>query len=184
MTLRAVSPAEAADVMNLYAFVAPAKPLFVRAAIVQFARSESIAFRDDGGTLAAALLYPLDPERPGERLAELAFICLPDLSRHMLAFIRLAHLTRDRLANDGLLRVRAHVRTGHRPGRRMALMLGMRLVGTVGDFERYEFEGSPHECIRPGRQDAVHGAGHIRPGRPDQAAERAGTDLARSPTAD
>lgn len=158
MPLRATSPAPLPDVLDLFAASVVMKPLHVKCAIVQAARSESIAWYEGGRPIAAAMLYPLDLETPGERLLELAFVCRPELARHMLAFLREAHLTRDRLANDGPVRVRAHVRTGHRPGARMAAILGMRPVGIFGGFERFEFEGQPHEFIRPGRQIAVHGA--------------------------
>jgi hypothetical protein len=163
-------------VLDLFAASMVMKPLHVKCAIVQAARSESIAWYDGGRPIAAAMLYPLEPERPGERLVELAFVCLPELRRHMLAFVRLAHLTRDRLANDGPVRVRAHVRTGHRPGSRMATMLGMRLVGTFGGFERYEFEGAEDGRIRVSGTPGTHwhrsrrggeqadDAGHLRAG--------------------
>ncbi|OKO67672.1 hypothetical protein AC629_42580 [Bradyrhizobium sp. NAS80.1] len=163
MSLRVASPAPLPDVMDLFAASVPMKPINVKAAIVQAARSESFAFYAGAGAIAAAMLYPLPAEKPGERLVELAFVCRPELAQHLRALLRLAHLTRDQLANDGPVRVRAHVRSGHLPGSRLAALLGMRMVGTFGGFERFEFEGSPHECIRPGRQDAVHGAGHLRP---------------------
>jgi hypothetical protein len=149
VTLREI-PAALPDVLDLFAAAGLMKPLHFKAAMVQISRSELFAWSAGGAPIAAGMLYPMDPERPGERLVELAFVCRPEISRHMLAFIRSAHLTRRRLANDGPIRVRAHVRTGHLPGSRMAAMLGMRPAGTFGDFERFEFEGSLDEpvCFR------------------------------------
>jgi hypothetical protein len=142
VTLRLVTPAPAGAVLDLYAASVPMKPINVKAAILQLARSENFAFYAGEAPIAAALLYPLPAEIPGERLVELAFVCRPELSRHMLAFIRLAHLMRARLAKDALLRVRAHVRRDPRPGHRLAALLGMTLVGRFGAFARYEVEGS------------------------------------------
>jgi hypothetical protein len=143
MTLRATSPAPMVDVLDLYAATVPQKPINVKAAILQHARSESEIYfaGDETAPIAAAMYYPLPAEIPGERLVELAFVCRPQLARHLLSFVRLTQLTRARLANDGPVRVRAHVRSGHLPGRRLAVLCGLRLVGTFDGFERWEFQG-------------------------------------------
>lgn len=156
MSLRAVTPAPIGDVVTVYTATAPMKPVNVAAMILQHARSTSIAYYADDDLLAVAMFYPLDPERPDEDLAELTLACLPALAHHMIPFIRLARLTRARLANDGHVRIRAHIRTGHRPGARLARLCGMVPVGVSGSFQRWEFEGRSDECICERRADTVH----------------------------
>lgn len=161
MTLRATSPAPMADVLDLYAAALPVmKPIDVKAAILQHARSASEIYRDAGGrAIAAAMYYPLPAEAPGERLVELAFVCRPELAGHLISFVHTFHLTRARLANDGPVRVRAHVRTGHLPGRRLAALCGMRQTGTAAGFERWEIAlEPPHERLRRRDQVAVRRA--------------------------
>jgi hypothetical protein len=161
MTLRATSPAPLADVLDLYAASVPQKPLNVKAAILQHARSYSEVYIDgDGRAVAAAMYYPRPAERHGEPLVELVFVCRPELSRHLLAFVHSFHLTRARLAEDGPIRVRAFVHSGHLPGRRLAALCGMQLIETAGGFERWEIalEGAPDECIRQRDQIPFHRA--------------------------
>jgi hypothetical protein len=149
------------EVLDLYAASVPMKPLNVKAAILQHARSDSeiyFAAGDDVHAIAAAMYYPLPAETPGVRLFELAFVCRPAMAGHLIAFVHLSHLTRARLANDGPVRVRAHVRRGHRPGARLALLCGMTLAGSCGAFDRWEFWGSPDVAIRPRHQIALHRA--------------------------
>lgn len=165
MTLRATSPAMLNEIADLYAQAVPMKPVTFKAMVVQLARSESFVFLDaDDRAIAAAMLYPLPAERfgqdgrerpDGERLVELAFVCRPEISRHLVGLIHLAHSTRARLAKDGV-RVRAHVRADHRPGHRLAVLCGMTLIGRFGAFDRYEFEGAGDDGICAGHQDAVH----------------------------
>jgi hypothetical protein len=160
MTLRLVTPGMLHEVLDLYAVAVPMKPINVKAAILQHARSESFVFfaGDDVAPIAAALLYPLDPERPGERLVELAFVCRPDLARHILSLIRHAHLTRARLVQSGPVRVRAHVHSNHLPGHRLAALCGMTMVGRFGAFDRYEFEGQPDVQLCQRSEIALHRA--------------------------
>lgn len=161
MTLRATSPAMLHEVLDLYAASIPMKPINVKAAILQHARSDSeiyFATGDDVHAIAAAMYYPLPAETAGERLFELAFVCRPALAGHLISFLHLSHLTRARLANDGPVRVRAHVRRGHRPGARLALLCGMTPAGSYGAFDRFEFKGPSDGAIRPRHQVAVHRA--------------------------
>jgi hypothetical protein len=123
------------------------KPVNAAAAQLPAVRSETFGLSVGRELVAAALLYPLAPERPGEHLVELAFVCRPILSRHMLSLIRHAHLTRVRLVQSGPVRVRAHVHSGQLPGKRLALLCGMKLVGRFGAFGRYEFESQLHERL-------------------------------------
>lgn len=145
------------ELVLLYTDSAPMKPLDFKAMVLQHARSISEVYfdsADDAAPIAAAMYYPLPAETTGERLFELAFVCRPALARHLISFVHLSHLTRARLANDGAVRVRAHVRRGHRPGVRLARLCGMTLAGSFGSFDRFEW-GSPHVAIRPGDQVAV-----------------------------
>lgn len=158
MALRLVTPAPMVEILDLYAEQTSMKPVSAAAARLQAARSESFGLYAGDDLIAAALLYPLRPEHPGERLVELAFVCRPDLARHTLSLIRHAHLTRARLVQSGPLRVRAHVHSDHLPGKRLARLCGMALVGRLGAFERYEFEGLPHERVRQRGAVALHGA--------------------------
>jgi hypothetical protein len=158
MTLRLVTPAPIIEILDLYADHTPMKPINAAAARLQAARSESFGLYAGADLVAAALLYPLRPEQAGERLVELAFVCRPELARHTLSLIRHAHLTRARLVQSGPVRVRAHVHSDHPPGKRLARLCGMALVGRFGAFERYEFEGSPDECVRQRGAVALHGA--------------------------
>lgn len=153
--LRVTSPAMLHEVMDLYAACTPMKPINVKVVILQHARSESDAYFIGDRLIAAAMYYPLPAERPGERLLELAFVCLPELAQHLVAFIHSSQSTRARLAETGPVRVRAHVRSDHRPGRRLAALCGMRMVGTFGAFDRWEFEGAPDVEIRAGHSIAV-----------------------------
>lgn len=141
MPLRAVAPAPLPDVLALYQATAPMKPVTASAAILQAARSDTVGWYDGNRMIAVALFYPLDPERPGERLVELAFACLPDLADHLATFIRAARLTRAQIGQDASNRIRAHVRKGHRPGARLARLCGMKRVGSLGMFDRWEAEG-------------------------------------------
>ena len=116
MTLTVTSPAPVAQILDLYAGAMVLKPLHSKAAILQAARSQSFLFSFGDRPVAAVMLYPLDVERPGERLVELAFVCLPEIRRHLVSLIRHAHFTRAALVQSGPVRVRAHVRHDHSPG--------------------------------------------------------------------
>jgi hypothetical protein len=158
MTLRIVSPAPIVETLELYMDQGRAKPIDMKAAVLQLARSRSDGYFVGDEFMAAAMYYPLAPERPGEDLRELVFVCKPDFAEHMLAFIRSARSTRASLAKDGPVRVRAHVRAGHLPGHRLAVLCGMSLVGVTGSLERFEFEGQPDVAICERDQIALHRA--------------------------
>ncbi|KIZ47387.1 MULTISPECIES: hypothetical protein [Rhodopseudomonas] len=153
--IRAVTPCPFVDVVDLYQAATPMKPRSTAAVLLQAARSESIGWYAGDRLIAAALFYPIDPERPGEDLRELVFVCLPDLARHLTAFIRTARLTRSRLGQDASIRIRAHVRSGHLPGARLARLCGLRLVGPAGRFDCWEAEGPFDERIRQRRAEPV-----------------------------
>lgn len=181
MTITIANPAPLPELLALFAVMMPPKLIVMQAAILQGARSETIGFMDGDRLVAAAMLYPLDAERPGERLVELAFICLPEISQHLIPLIHHAHLTRAALAQSGLVRVRAHVRADHLPGKRLARLCGMDLVGRFGAFDRFEFEGAPDgrasdPCTdldgdrrrRRLRGEQADGAGHLEAGSGDR----------------
>lgn len=147
MTLRAVTPAPMAELLDLYTSNGLGKPINVKAAILQAARSESIGFYDGDRLVAAALLYPLDAERVGEELRELAFACVPDVAPHLVSLIHTARLTRSALVNTGPVRIRARVRLHHKPGQRLAILCGLQRVRIEGWFEIWEFEGSRDDRI-------------------------------------
>lgn len=140
--LRAVSPVPLPALLDLYTVDGTAKPLHVKAAILQGARSESVGWYElgDGSVpdrlLAAALLYPLGAEPGADDVRELVFACRPEISRHLAAVIRTARLSRARMPEG--VRIRATVRAGHVPGRRLALLCGLAFAGEAGGFERYE----------------------------------------------
>lgn len=129
--IRSTTAVPLPELLELYTTDGRAKPLHVRAAILQAARSESVGWWDGNRLLAAALLYPLAPG-----LCELVFACRPEAGRHLVAIIHSARLIRADLPDD--LRIRATVRTGHAPGRRLARLCGFQPAGTAGLFEHYE----------------------------------------------
>lgn len=156
--LHAIRPVPMPALLDLYASIAPLKPLHARAALLQAARSETEGWLLGDRLIAAAMFYPLPQVQPGERHIELAFACLPELRHHLTAFIHATQLTRARLASDGPVRVRALVRTGHRPGARLAVLCGMSRSGSDGAFDVWEFEGRPDGPIRQRRSVAVQRA--------------------------
>lgn len=157
MTLH-LSPAPIGEAMALYLDLMAPKPVNVRTAMLQLARSRREGFYAGGELIAVASYYPLPDETPGEALFELAFVCRPALARHLVSFIHLAHLTPRRLTNDGPVRVRALVRRGHLPGSRLARLCGMTMAGVTGGFERWEFAGAPDGQVCRGDQVALHRA--------------------------
>ncbi len=123
------------------------KPWQAQAFTLQLLRSVTVAFRDGAELVAVAGFMDLPPERPGEQLAEIWFLCRPSLARYLPGFIRLARLTCARAAQDGRVRIRAFVREGHAPGARLAVLCGLRCVAVGDGFERWEWQGE----IRTGR---------------------------------
>ncbi|WP_398468542.1 hypothetical protein [Tardiphaga sp.] len=137
------------------------KPIAAKSAIVMIARSEIEGWYAGDRLMAAALFYPLPPIVPGERYVELAFACRPEFKKHLLPFLRAAELTRARLALNAPVRVRAMVRSGHRPGARLAALCDMVRLGSIGPFDQWEFEGRPHVQIHRRDRITVQRAGHV-----------------------
>jgi hypothetical protein len=134
--------------LDLYASIAPLKPLHARATLLQISRSETEGWFVGERLVAAAMFYPLPAVHPGERHVELAFACRPELRDHLVPFIHAAELTRARLASNGPVRVRALVRTDHRPGARLAVLCGMARTSRGSAFDVWEYEGAPDEIRR------------------------------------
>lgn len=125
--------------LELYEADGRLKPIQVKAAILQGARSEGISYYDDARPwgdrlIGCALLYPLN-----DFTYELVFACRRELARHMLTVIRHARLTAARLPDD--VRIRAVCRRDNVAGRRLAWLIGLRPAGISGDFKRYERHG-------------------------------------------
>lgn len=137
--IRAVTDPPLADVAGLWAESGAVKPLQVKAARLQAVRSETLGWYAGGKIIAAACLYPLDPEIESEDLREIAFACLPEAARHLVPIMHSARLIASRLAHiEGLL-IRARVRAGHRPGQRLAVLAGFHLAANEGGKEIWEW---------------------------------------------
>lgn len=155
MTFRVVTPAPMREVLDLFAATTPMKPVNAKAAVLQLARSETVGYYAGAELVAAAMYYPLPPEQPGEDLRELAFVCRPSFRHYLIPFARHARSMRAALASNGPVRVRALVRRGHAPGRRLAVLCGLSWVCERGAFDVWEFEGGPDGQVRRGDQVAV-----------------------------
>jgi hypothetical protein len=155
MTFRAVTDPPFCDVIALWGVSGAVKPIEAKAARLQAARSETVGFYEFHKMVAAACLYPCDPETPGEDLRELAFACLPEAVGHLVGIIHTARLILSRLAHVEGLRIRARVRAGYEPGRRLARLTGLHLAGAdAAGNERWEWRDGQ---IRRGREIAVRG---------------------------
>lgn len=148
MTLRVQLYPPFVHLLALYAREGVMPRLQFKAAMLQAARAETVGFYDDDTIVAAALLYPLEAERPGEDLRELLFVCVPQAARHVRTIVRAAVAIRARwaltppaLAHSAQVRIRATVMRGHAPGERLAALCGLRPVGHPGPVERWELEG-------------------------------------------
>jgi hypothetical protein len=130
-----------------------------RAATLQLLKSDTVAFRLAGELVAAAGFYPIPSDVPGEELAEVWFVCRPSLAPHIGEFVRLARLTCLRASHCGAVRLRAHVRRGHRPGSRLAVLCSFEKLGEAGGFEVWEWRGGQiHSGADGHRQVAAPGA--------------------------
>lgn len=138
--LTVIAPAPLVDTMALHRRDLRMRRLTAKVLILQLHKSETFGLVDEGGRLFAAVGFlPLVPEREGETLFELWFLCAPELSRHILQLVRLARLIFRRMAESGDVRIRALVRAGHSPGRRLAVLCGMTMSGDEAGFERWEW---------------------------------------------
>lgn len=118
------------DVLELYRATGKSKPWMTKAAILQCARSEKLAFYDGDRLIGCAMFYP------APACTELIFVCLPEASRHMLAIVRAARLTARHLPQDGT--VRARCMRSNIAGRRFTWLCGLRPAGIDGGAKVYE----------------------------------------------
>jgi len=138
--LSVISPAPMVETMALHRQDLRMRRLTAKVLILQLHKSETFGLVDETGRLLATIGFlPLVPERDGEDLLELWFLCAPELGRHILRLARLARLTFRRMSDSGEVRIRALVRAGHAPGRRLAALCGMVLEGDEGGLERWEW---------------------------------------------
>jgi hypothetical protein len=91
-----------------------------RGVLAQLRNDDSAAVYRDGEPVALVMFR----NRFGS--IQMALCLSPDAVPHLRRLVRLAQLTLDRLAHDRP--VVARVRPGHRPGERMAAMVGFRRV--------------------------------------------------------
>lgn len=128
------------------------KPWQSKGMLLQLLGSLTVAFREGPDLVAAAGFFPLPPEESGEELAEIWLACRPELARNLTAFVKLARLTCLRASQDGTVRLRAFVREGHRPGQRLAVLVGLERVATRNGFELWEWRGGAirSEAVRHG----------------------------------
>lgn len=131
---RIVVQAPLPDVMQLYSRNGLTKPLEFKAALLQAARGESVGIYAGDQIVAAVILYPV---APGEY--EAAFACLPAAVHHLVPIFHAARSIRARLAETGRFTVRAHVRAGHEPGRRLARLCRMTLIGSDDGYEIWQW---------------------------------------------
>mgnify|MGYP000921766891 FL=1 len=111
----------------------PLKPHLFRLFMHQVVRSEIVGFYR-AGALEVVVGFLPDPAR---NAVELWMICRPGVAPFLPGLVRLARLTIARLTDAGTI-VTATVREGHRPGARLAALLGMRKVAAAAGFETWE----------------------------------------------
>jgi hypothetical protein len=109
-----------------------------RAMTMQLA-GEAYGFMKDGRLIMVFGLVPLQPEREGERLFEFWLLIGPEAVPHLWSLVKLARLTWRRVAQDQPVTLRALVRVGHEPGRRLARLVHMQPVGEADGLEIWEW---------------------------------------------
>lgn len=136
--LRVVTPAPLEAVLATFAGGrgwAPRRHL--QAALWQHAKGQSGALYRGDQALAVMGLIPL-PDEPDRAVLELWFSCRPEFAGAAREGLRRARLTLRSIVDSGPVVVRAYVRRGHEPGRRMARLVGMRPAAVIGDVEEWE----------------------------------------------
>lgn len=138
-TLAIVSPAPLHAVTALAFPSGRAPSRHLQAMLLQAVRSETMAFADAVGAVVVVGLWPLSPLHEGERLFEMWLLIDRRALPHFPALRRLARLMLARIAESGPVRIRALVRSGHRPGGRMCRLVGMSFVGASDGFDCWEW---------------------------------------------
>lgn len=105
-----------------------------RKSALQVFGSATVGYRDDDKTIAVLGLYPA-----GDHV-EAWLVGDPDGARpHLLAIARHARLTLAVAREHQSAPIRAHVRWGHEPGRRLARLVGFASAADdAAPFERWE----------------------------------------------
>lgn len=111
------------------------KPLNAESlAKLQLMGGKTYGFHLAENCLACAGLAEVGDTLEGAPILEAWFACWPELGAHMLAFVRLAQLTLAELPHDAI--VEAVISDGHRPGERLATLLGFTRTQTRDIWER------------------------------------------------
>lgn len=137
-----ISVSSPATLHELSALAYPAgigMPSHFRAMVLQLVVSDTVAIRHGDRVLVVLGFWKLEPEREAETLFELWFVVDPEAWRWAVPMVRLVRLTLQRLAETQAVRIRAHVREGHRPGQRLARLVGMKAAGSMAHFEIWEW---------------------------------------------
>lgn len=95
-----------------------------------------------GLCVATAGLFPLPATETSPRRYEGWFACWPTAAEHTLAIVRLAQLTYRAVAQDGPIEIIAHVAVGHRPGARLARMIGFTPGPIEAGYETWIWRGA------------------------------------------
>ncbi len=134
--IETISPAPAIDLLALYApSFKPSASLAVAA--LQVGRAETFGFVEDGRLLAAIGFWP---EPPASEEVFLVGLPAAEIGSRMLELYRLARLTVEGRRDYGVVRLTACVREGHRPGERLARLVGFSraATGAPAGFTRWE----------------------------------------------
>ena len=126
-----VKPATVLDAMDF----AGAKPFLRKILVYQVRKTEAFLILKGGETLALAMFY-----KQRARRVEYAMFTKAPASQHMIALVRLAHLTLGKMADAGVM-VFAHVRETDGRAQRMARLTGF-VPGKMRDRTIWFFRGA------------------------------------------
>lgn len=124
--IQIVSPAPFWEARALALAGLPHKPQLRQAIVLQLSRAVTFGLVHEGRLLVVIGYWPV-----AEDAAEVFLFFAPkaDVAPHLTALARAAHLTLLARAQDGVACFRALVRSGYRPGERMARLAGFSPVG-------------------------------------------------------
>jgi len=138
MKLRLETPAPVAETIELYTRNGIIKRIDLKLAIMTFWKSDTFGFVDDKGLVAVIGLGPM-PAENGETIMDLWFVCAPRVREHLREIARIARLTLAKASETTGMRIRASVRKGHLPGRKLARLAKLEPAGEIGGFEIFEW---------------------------------------------
>ena len=110
-----------------------------KAMMLQLSISDSVAFYSGATCVLIVGFWPLPEEVEGERLLEMWVLVTVASVPFLQGLRKLCRLTLQRLGDAGRVRIRAHVRPAHRPGQRLARMIGLQFAGLNNGLERWEW---------------------------------------------